>query len=127
MNDASTQQYGHTKLPSDSADMAQWIVQHAREHGFALDGCGLFVAERVEQLEMLYPMIVEEMEIAPDSMGVGEWLGGSSGLGILLNLARGSLFDTPLMFATLVQIAILGLTSYGLVTVAERLSSRLIQ
>lgn len=58
---------------------------------------------------------------------VGEWLGGSSGLGILLNLARGSLFDTPLMFATLVQIAILGLTSYGLVTVAERLSSRLIQ
>ena len=31
------------------------------------------------------------------------------------------------LFLYLVQIAILGLTSYGLVTVAERLSSRLIQ
>ena len=46
---------------------------------------------------------------------------------LLINIARASLFDTPLMFATLVQIAILGLTSYGLVTVAARLSSRLIQ
>lgn len=56
---------------------------------------------------------------------VGEWLGGSAGLGILLNLARGSLFDTPLLFAALLQIAILGVTAYGAVILAERLTSRL--
>jgi NitT/TauT family transport system permease protein len=56
---------------------------------------------------------------------VGEWLGGSAGLGILLNLARGSLFDTPLLFATLLQIAILGVSAYGAVLFVERLTSRL--
>ena len=55
MNDASTQQYGHTKLPSDSADMAQWIVQHAREHGFALDGSQL---KAVEHLQRLYEDLI---------------------------------------------------------------------
>jgi NitT/TauT family transport system permease protein len=56
---------------------------------------------------------------------VGEWLGGSAGLGILLNLARGSLFDTPLLFAALLQIAILGVSAYGLVLFVERLTLRL--
>ena len=32
---------------------------------------------------------------------VGEWAGADKGLGVLINLARGSLFDIPLMFATL--------------------------
>jgi NitT/TauT family transport system permease protein len=58
---------------------------------------------------------------------VGEWLGGSAGLGVLVNLARGSLFDTPLLFAALIQIALLGVAAYGSVVVAERLSSRLIK
>ena len=56
---------------------------------------------------------------------VGEWLGGSAGLGVLVNLARGSLFDTPLLFATLLQVAILGVCAYAAVVVAERLASRL--
>ena len=56
---------------------------------------------------------------------VGEWLGGSAGLGILVNLARGSLFDTPLLFAALVQIALLGAFAYTLVVAAERLSTRI--
>ena len=34
---------------------------------------------------------------------VGEWAGADRGLGVLVNLARGSLFDIPLMFATLVD------------------------
>jgi NitT/TauT family transport system permease protein len=55
---------------------------------------------------------------------VGEWLGGTSGLGVLLNLARGSLFDTPLLFADLLQIAIVGVSAYGLVLLIERLTSR---
>ncbi len=30
---------------------------------------------------------------------VAEWVSPESGLGVLINLARGSLFDIPLMFA----------------------------
>lgn len=58
---------------------------------------------------------------------VGEWLGGSAGLGVLINLARGSLFDTPLLFATLLQIAALGIGAYALVVGAERASARLVR
>lgn len=55
---------------------------------------------------------------------VGEWLGGTAGLGVLLNLARGSLFDTPLLFADLLQIAIVGISAYGLVLLFERVAFR---
>jgi NitT/TauT family transport system permease protein len=51
---------------------------------------------------------------------VGEWAGADKGLGVLINLARGSLFDYPLMFATLVTIALLGIAAYVLVVLAER-------
>ena len=51
---------------------------------------------------------------------IGEWAGGETGLGVLINLARGSLFDTPLLFATLVTIAAVGVTFYLLVILAER-------
>lgn len=50
---------------------------------------------------------------------VGEWAGADRGLGVLVNLARGSLFDIPLMFATLVTIALLGIACYGLAVLAE--------
>jgi N-methylhydantoinase B len=30
----------------------------------------------IEQLELLYPMLVHQMEVEPDSMGAGEWIGG---------------------------------------------------
>jgi NitT/TauT family transport system permease protein len=51
---------------------------------------------------------------------VGEWAGADKGLGVLVNLARGSLFDIPLLFATLVTIALLGIACYLLVVLAER-------
>ncbi len=51
---------------------------------------------------------------------VGEWAGAERGLGVLINLARGSLFDTPLMFATLVTIALLGIALYLVVVLVER-------
>jgi NitT/TauT family transport system permease protein len=51
---------------------------------------------------------------------VGEWAGAQQGLGLLVNLARGSLFDIPLMFATLVTIALLGIALYLVVVVLER-------
>jgi NitT/TauT family transport system permease protein len=51
---------------------------------------------------------------------VAEWAGADRGLGLLLNLAKGSLFDTPLLFATLLTIALLGIVLYGLVVLVER-------
>ena len=51
---------------------------------------------------------------------VGEWAGADRGLGVLVNLARGSLFDIPLMFATLVTIALVGIALYVVVVAAER-------
>jgi NitT/TauT family transport system permease protein len=51
---------------------------------------------------------------------VGEWAGSDEGLGVLINLARGSLFDTPLLFATLTTIALLGIGLYLVVVLVER-------
>ena len=51
---------------------------------------------------------------------VAEWTGGETGLGVLINLARGSLFDIPLLFADLLTIAIIGVALYSLVLIVER-------
>jgi NitT/TauT family transport system permease protein len=52
---------------------------------------------------------------------VAEWAApGERGLGMLVLLARGSLFDIPLMFATLVTIALIGVALYLVVVVVER-------
>ena len=51
---------------------------------------------------------------------VAEWTGGETGLGVLINLARGSLFDIPLLFATLLTIALIGVALYSLVVLVER-------
>lgn len=51
---------------------------------------------------------------------VGEWAGAERGLGVLVNLARGSLFDIPLMFATLLTIALVGIVLYLIVVAIER-------
>ncbi len=51
---------------------------------------------------------------------VAEWAGGEKGLGVLINLARGSLYDIPLMFATLLTIGIVGVACYTIVLAAER-------
>jgi ABC-type nitrate/sulfonate/bicarbonate transport system permease component len=51
---------------------------------------------------------------------VGEWAGADRGLGVLINLARGSLFDIPLMFATLLTIALVGIVLYLVVVLVER-------
>ena len=61
MNDSQPTQHTHTTLPRDSADAAQWIVQHAREHGFTLDGSQL---QAVEYLQRLYEDLIglEQLE-----------------------------------------------------------------
>lgn len=30
----------------------------------------------IEQMELLYPLLIEQMDVEPDSMGMGEWIGG---------------------------------------------------
>jgi NitT/TauT family transport system permease protein len=51
---------------------------------------------------------------------VGEWAGGDRGLGVLINIARGGLFDTPLMFAALAQLALIGVSLYLVMVLVER-------
>jgi NitT/TauT family transport system permease protein len=51
---------------------------------------------------------------------VGEWSGADRGLGVLINIARGSLFDIPLMFAALLQLAIIGVALYLVMLLIER-------
>ena len=56
---------------------------------------------------------------------VAEWAGGDQGLGVLINVARGSMFDIPLMFATLLTIALLGVALYlAVVSLERRLTGR---
>jgi putative riboflavin transport system permease protein len=50
---------------------------------------------------------------------VAEWAGADQGLGVLINLARGSLFDIPLLFATLLTIALIGVVLYLVVLAVE--------
>lgn len=50
---------------------------------------------------------------------VGEFVIGDQGLGGLLNVARGN-FDTPLVFATLLMLALLAAAMYGIARLAER-------
>jgi NitT/TauT family transport system permease protein len=51
---------------------------------------------------------------------VGEWAAPTGGLGVLINLARGSLFDIPLVFATILTIALVGIGLYLVVVLFER-------
>jgi NitT/TauT family transport system permease protein len=51
---------------------------------------------------------------------VGELSGANSGLAVLINLARGSLFDTPLVFAAVLTIALVGIGLYLIVVAFER-------
>ena len=51
---------------------------------------------------------------------VGEWAGADAGLGVLINIARGSLFDIPLMFAALLTLALMGVGLYLVMVLIER-------
>jgi NitT/TauT family transport system permease protein len=56
---------------------------------------------------------------------VADWVVNDRyGLGVLLNLARASLFDIPLMFATLLTIAVTGVALYLSVVLVERRLTR---
>lgn len=59
------------------------------------------------------------LALATTGAVVGEFVGGRDGLGALINIARG-LFDTPLMFASLMVLAALTLGFYLGATLLER-------
>jgi NitT/TauT family transport system permease protein len=54
---------------------------------------------------------------------VGEFLGADQGLGFLLNFYQENL-DTPALFATLLGLAVIGITLYSLVSMLERIVNR---
>jgi NitT/TauT family transport system permease protein len=88
-----------------------------------------FRATRVQMITRLeipaaMPAILGGMRVGVTLAVIGaivaEWAGGDQGLGVLINLARGSLFDIPLMFATLMTIALLGIGLYLVMVLLER-------
>ncbi len=82
--------------------------------------------QRLSRIEVpsALPQILGSLRIGVTLAVVGaivaEWAGGDKGLGVLINLARGSMFDIPLMFATLITIALLGVALYLIVVAIER-------
>jgi len=54
---------------------------------------------------------------------VGEFVGGNGGLGYQLMVANGSM-DTPLLFAGLIALTVLGIVFFMLVELVERLCVR---
>jgi NitT/TauT family transport system permease protein len=59
------------------------------------------------------------LALATTGAVVGEFVGARDGLGALINISRG-LFDTPLMFAALITLAVLTLTFYLIAVLLER-------
>ncbi len=84
---------------------------------------GRQIAIRVE-IPAALPSILGGMRVGVTLAVIGaivaEWAGAESGLGVLINIARGSLFDIPLMFATLVTLAMIGVALYACMVVIER-------
>jgi NitT/TauT family transport system permease protein len=92
-----------------------------------LQSLGASQAQRTRLLEIpsALPVIFGGLRVGVTLAVIGavvaEWASaGSTGLGVLINIANQGLFDTPLMFVALATLAVLGLTFYGLVVVVER-------
>ncbi|HTV96290.1 MAG TPA: ABC transporter permease subunit [Steroidobacteraceae bacterium] len=85
--------------------------------------------QRLTKLEAIaaVPSVFRGMKIAASSamIGaiVGEWFGAPSGLGVVvLNSMQN--FQIPLLWATVIVIAAITLSAYGLLTLAERAARR---
>ncbi len=85
--------------------------------------------QRLTKLDAIaaVPSVLSGMKIAASSamIGaiVGEWFGAPSGLGVVvLNSMQN--FQIPLLWATVIVIAAITLSAYGLLTLAERAARR---
>jgi ABC-type nitrate/sulfonate/bicarbonate transport system permease component len=85
--------------------------------------------QRLTKLEAIaaVPSVLSGLKIAVSSamIGaiVGEWFGAPSGLGVVVLNAMQN-FQVPLLWATVIVIAALTLSGYGLLTLAERAALR---
>ena len=85
--------------------------------------------QRLARFELLaaLPSALSGMKLAASSamIGavVGEWFGAPAGLGVVvLNSMQN--FQIPLLWATVLTIALITLCAYGLLALAERVASR---
>lgn len=89
-----------------------------------LDGAGRWALLRHIEAPLAAPSILAglraSLTLSVTGAVVGEFVIGDQGLGGLLTIARGN-FDAPLVFATLLALAILATVLYGLARLAERL------
>lgn len=71
-------------------------------------------------LPVLFGGIKVGLTLAVVGAVVGEFAGAQIGLGALINIARGGVYDTPLLFVALLTLAMLALVLYGGATWLER-------
>ncbi|HUG95736.1 MAG TPA: ABC transporter permease [Pleomorphomonadaceae bacterium] len=95
------------------------LVEMARAYG-ARPAQVIRLLELPSALPVLFGGLRVGVTLAVIGAVVAEWAGASIGLGVLINIADQGLFDTPLMFVALASLAVLGLTFYGAVLIAER-------
>lgn len=92
-----------------------------------IDGARRWELLRFIELPLALPGIFAGVKsglaLATTGAVVGEFVGGSDGLGALINIARG-LFDTPLMFAALLTLGLITLVYYLVATGLERMLVR---
>jgi ABC-type nitrate/sulfonate/bicarbonate transport system permease component len=100
-----------------------------RQLGMMFTTLGASRQKRLWKLEAIasVPSLLDGMKIAAGSamIGaiVGEWFGAPSGLGVVvLNSMQN--FQIPLLWATVLVIAAVTLSAYGLLTLAERAARR---
>lgn len=89
-----------------------------------LDGAGSFALLRFIEAPLAAPAILAglraSLTLSITGAVVGEFVLGDQGLGGLLIIARGN-FDAPLVFATLIALALLATALYGVARLTESL------
>jgi putative riboflavin transport system permease protein len=109
---AVTTTLGFRTLPHD-------VLEAAR-----LDGAGNWALLRSIEAPLAAPSVLAglraSLTLSVTGAVVGEFVLGDQGLGGLMIIARGN-FDAPLVFATLLALALLASALYGLARLVERL------
>ncbi|HEU0027152.1 MAG TPA: ABC transporter permease [Ktedonobacterales bacterium] len=109
---AVTTTLGFRTLPRD-------VLEAAR-----LDGAGSWALLRAIEAPLAAPSVLAglraSLTLSVTGAVVGEFVLGDQGLGGLMIIARGNL-NAPLVFATLLALALLATTLYGLARLVERL------
>jgi NitT/TauT family transport system permease protein len=92
----------------------------ARSMGFG-PGATFFKIRLPNALPLIFGGLKISITLAVVGAVVGEFVGGDAGLGYLLLVANGSM-DTPLLFAGIFGLTVLGVAFFLLIEIAERLA-----